>query len=69
MLSTVVNAYSTSVALIIATFCDFIAIKIQAGNVSNKILNMQSIVYSFHKLKPLIKSISKVTENKSTHLF
>jgi len=47
------NAYSTSVALIIATFCDFIAIKIQAGNVSNKILNMQSIVHSFHKLKPL----------------
>jgi len=53
MLSTMVNAYSTSVALIIVTFCDFIAIKIQAENVSNTILNMQSIVDSFHKLEPL----------------
>jgi len=40
MLSPIVNAYSTSVALIIVTFCDFIAIKIQAEIVSNKILNM-----------------------------
>jgi len=53
MLSTTVNAYSTSVALIIVTFCDFIAIKIQAEIVSNKILNMQSILDSLHKLEPL----------------
>ena len=53
MLSTMVNAYSTSVALIIVTFCDFTVIKIQAEIVYNNILNMQSIVDSFHKLEPL----------------
>jgi len=53
MLSTIVNTYSTSVALIIVTFCDFIAIKIQAEIVSNKISNRQNIVDSFHELEPL----------------
>jgi len=58
MLSTIVNAHSTSVALIIVTFCYFIAIKIQAEIVSNKISKTRTI-----------KTNSKVTENKSTHLF
>jgi len=67
MLSTMVNAYSTSVALTIVTLCDFIAIKIQAENVSNDILNMRSKVDFFTSLNHQNHNL-KVTENE-THLF